>query len=211
MEWIKDGKFMHGIKDGKLIIKVQSTGEEFSIPVSKDTDKVINVFWRKTGMEGLFHLAALKKWGREYFTFFRTFYSRAAKQLAKEFMKAKGLKEGEATARTFFELALPQLELEGFFLLPEEKLEVIELSDKKVHVRVWGCPLYEAWKRAGIKDDECLELCKLQCLSSKDIGSELENWDEAFARVLNPKLQYRVYKCLPQGSEYCEIVQEIIE
>jgi hypothetical protein len=212
MEWIKDGKFMHGIRDGKLIVKVQSTGEEYVIPLSKDADKVTSNFWRNMGMEGLLHLAALKKWGDEYVEFYRKFHSQVARQLAKEFMKARGLKEGEATARKFFELALPHLEEAGFFLLPEQKLELLEMNDKRVHARIWSCPVYAAWKKVGISDEDCVKLCKLTCWSSQDIGKEnLENWDEAFAHVLNPKLRYRVYQCLPQGKEYCEIVQEIVE
>ena len=212
MEWVKDGKFMHGIRNGKLVIKVQSTGEEYVIPLSKDADKVTTTFWRNTGVEGLFHLAALKKWGDEYFVFHRKFYSQIGRKLAKEFLAAKGMKEGDGTARTFFELALPQLELSGFFLLPEQKLELVEFSDKRVHARIWGCPNYEAWKRMGISDEDCLKLCKLTCWSSEDLGRKgLENFDEAFAHVLNPKLKYRVYQCLPQGVEYCDIVQEIEE
>lgn len=212
MQWIKNGKFMHGIKGDKLVVKVQKTGEEYVIPLSKDAEKVTSNFWRTTGMEGLLHLAALEKWGDEYIEFYRRFHGETARQLAKEFMKTKGLKEGEATARSFFELALPHLEGSGFFLLPEQKLELLEMSDKKVHARIWGCPVYAAWKKVGISDEDCLKLCRLACFSSLDIGKkDLENWDEAFAHVINPKLQYRVYQSLPQGNQYCDIVQEIIE
>ena len=101
-------------------------------------------------------------------------------ELGKQGVKDGGLKKGDLKSiHEFFEAAYPFF---GF------ELELVDISDKHIEVKVTACPWIETFRAKGANEDICLWVTKI---------------DEGIAQAVDPELSMTVPKCMMRGDDHC--------
>lgn len=101
-------------------------------------------------------------------------------ELGKQGVKDGGLRKGDLESICeFFSAAYPFF---GF------ALEMVEVSDRKLDVRVTSCPWIDTFRAKGAKEDICNWVTKI---------------DEGIAQAVDPELRMTVPKCMMRGDDHC--------
>ena len=101
-------------------------------------------------------------------------------ELGEQGVKDGGLRRGDLKSiYEFFVAAYPYF---GF------ELEMTELSDQQIDLKVTACPWIDTFRAKGAKEDICHHVTKM---------------DEGIAQAVDPDLSMSVPKCMMQGDDHC--------
>jgi predicted hydrocarbon binding protein len=101
-------------------------------------------------------------------------------ELGKQGVRDGGLRKGDLKSiHEFFAAAYPFF---GF------ELELVDVSDDKIDVKVTACPWIETFRAKGANKDICHWVTKI---------------DEGIAQAVDPALSMTVPKCMMRGDDYC--------
>jgi hypothetical protein len=91
-----------------------------------------------------------------------------------------GLRKGDLRSiHEFFAAAYPYF---GF------ELELIDVTDRLIDIKVTSCPWIDTFRAKGAKDDICDWVTKI---------------DEGIAQAVDSELTMSVAKCMMRGDDYC--------
>ncbi len=101
-------------------------------------------------------------------------------ELGKEGVESGALREGDLKSiYEFFAAAHPYF---GF------ELDLIEVTDRLIDIKVTACPWIDTFKARGAKEDICHWVCKM---------------DEGIAQAMDPELTMSIPKCMMRGDDHC--------
>lgn len=101
-------------------------------------------------------------------------------ELGEQSVKDGGLRKGDLRSiYEFFAGAYPYF---GF------ELELIEVTDQLIDVKVTGCPWIDTFRAKGANEDICHWVTKI---------------DEGIAQAVDSSLSMKVPKCMMQGDDHC--------
>jgi hypothetical protein len=101
-------------------------------------------------------------------------------ELGKQGVKDGGLRKGDL--RSIYEFFVAAYPYFGF------ELEIAEVTDRLIDLKVTACPWIDTFRAKGAKDDICHWVTKI---------------DEGIAQAVDPSLSMSVPKCMMQGDDHC--------